>query len=137
MRTKRITSLVAAVAVAAVALLGCSSDDKDEATDDDKTESTTSTTTPDAKSAPVKVDATDLGAEARVTVEPGARIEITTDGVTEVSSSDEQTVKPIQPGEDEDLGDKPGAEALIAGDAVLKLFDKDGKELYEVEVFVE
>jgi hypothetical protein len=136
MRTKNLPLLITTVAVAAIALLGCSSDDEDEGTDG--TSSTTaSTTTPDGQGAPIKVDASDLGAEERVTMEPGGMMEITTDGVTEVSTSDDTVLKAIQPGEDETLGDKAGAEAIVAGDAVLTLFDKDGKELYEVEVTVE
>lgn len=136
MRTKNLPLLITTVAVAAIALLGCSSDDEDEGTDG--TSSTTaSTTTPDGQGAPIKVDASDLGAEERVTMEPGGMMEITTDGVTEVSTSDDTVLKAIQPGEDETLGDKAGAEAIVAGDAVLTLFDKDGEELYEVEVTVE
>jgi hypothetical protein len=128
--------MVTGVAVAAIALLGCSSDDTDE--DADGTSSTTaSTTTPDGQGAPIKVDASDLGAEERVTMEPGGMMEITTDGVTEVSTSDDTVLKAIQPGEDQTLGDKAGGEAIAAGDAVLTLFDKDGTQLYEVEVTVE
>ena len=136
MRTKKLHLLIATVSVSAVALLGCSSDDKDEGTDG--TSSTTaSTTTPDGKSPPVEVDATDLGAEERITMEPGGMIEITTEGVTEVSSSDDTVLQAIQPDTNKWTGEHAGAEAMAAGDAVLTLSDKDGKELYEVEVTVE
>lgn len=137
MRTKKLPTLIASASVAAIALFGCS-DDKDEGGDaTSTTASTTSTTTPDGQGAPVKVDASNLGAEERITMEPGGMIEITTDGVAEVTSSDDTVLKAIQPGDDETLGDKAGAEAVDAGDAVLTLHDKDGEELYEVEVTVE
>lgn len=124
MRTILRTALIGIVVLAPAA--SCSSEDSDDAT----TTSTESSTTSQQVVAPIIVD----GPE-QLSVEVGAALDIVTDGVTEVSSSDERVLEVSQPSTDGSAEFNAGARALVGGEATLTVSGEDG-ELYSVEVEV-
>lgn len=124
MATRLRTALIGMVVLAPLA--SCSSDDSSDAT----TATTAASTTSQQVVAPVIVD----GPE-QLSVEVGAALDIVTDGVTEVTSSDETVLEVTQPSTDGSAEFNAGAAALVAGDAVLTVSGEDG-ELYTVEVEV-
>lgn len=121
LRTARTGTVLGLVAV--VGLLGCSDDSSTTTTEE-------STGTTQQVVAPIIVD----GAE-ELTVEVGATLDIVTDGVTGVTSSDEAVLEPSQPSTDGSAVFNAGATALAPGDASLTVSGESGV-LYTVEVEV-
>lgn len=81
--------------------------------------------------APVIVDTDDP-----VTIQVGRAIDVTTDDVTRVDTSDDSVLEVTQPTDDGSAQFNAGATAKAAGTATLTVWDND-KVLYAVEVTVE
>lgn len=71
-----------------------------------------------------------------IDVEVGAIIDVVTDGVERVSSSDESVLVVTQPSDDGSAEYHAGATALAEGDAVLSVHGVGDELLYEVDVTV-
>lgn len=130
----RVAQIAAISLVTAVPLAGCGSDDAP----------TTAAPTTDA----AELDAPGTSEVARalppvivdgpedLDVEVGAAIDIVTEGVVSVSSSDESVLGVSQPSDDGSATYNAGAVALSTGRATLTVSGADGATLYEVAVEV-
>lgn len=116
---KRILLLTIGILFAGL-LVGCGGDDS-TATDDANLEVLP----------PIIVD----GPET-LTLKVGNTIDITTEGVTEVSTDNPQVLEVTQPSDDGSAQFNAGAVVVDAGEAKLTVSDESG-ELYVVDVFAE
>lgn len=121
--------MLAIAAVALVPLAACSSGTEDQ----DVIEGPETSVAEDGNEviAPVIVDSADP-----VTIQVGRAIDVTTDDVTRVETSDDSVLEVTQPSDDGSAQFNAGATAKAAGNATLTVYDND-KVLYEVEVTVE
>ncbi|MFV0317191.1 MAG: hypothetical protein ACK5O2_09565 [Microthrixaceae bacterium] len=134
----RIRTFSAAAAVSLLTITGLSacSDGAEEqdVIEGPETSTTVSTDVPGSDRsvvAPVIVDSSDP-----VSIEVGRVIDITTDGVTEVESSDSAVLEVSQPSDDGSAKFNAGATAKAPGNATITVKGDSGV-LYEVEVTVE
>lgn len=81
--------------------------------------------------APVIIDS-----DEPVTIQVGRAIDVTTDDVTRVDTSDDSVLEVTQPSDDGSAQFNAGATAKAAGNATLTVYNND-EVLYEVEVTVE
>jgi hypothetical protein len=122
-------SILAVAVVSLVLVAGCS----DGADEQDVIDGPETSVADDGNQvvAPVIVDSEDP-----VTIEVGRAIDVTTDGVTRVDTSDDSVLEVTQPTDDGSAQFNAGATAKAAGTATLTVYDND-KVLYAVEVTVE
>jgi hypothetical protein len=122
-------SILAVALISLVPFVGCS----DGTEEQDVIEGPETSVADDGNQvvAPVIVDTDDP-----VTIEVGRAIDVTTDGVTRVDTSDDSVLEVSQPTDDGSAQFNAGATAKAAGTATLTVYDND-KVLYTVEVTVE
>ncbi len=122
-----------------VPMTGCSDSTEDQAVIEGPETTDSGTTGSDATSpqdgeevvAPVIVED-----DQPVTIETGRMIDVTSDGVTEVATSDDSVLEVTQPRDDGSAQFNAGATAKAPGVATLSVYAGD-ELLYEVEVTVE
>jgi hypothetical protein len=71
-----------------------------------------------------------------IDVEVGAIIDVVSDGVERVDTSDDAVLSVTQPSDDGSAQFNAGATAVAEGDAVLSVYGEDDELLYEVDVTV-
>ena len=122
-------ALLAVAVVALVPFAGCS----DGAEEQDVIEGPETSVADDGNQvvAPVIVDSDDP-----VTIQVGRVIDVTTDDVTRVDTSDDSVLEVTQPTDDGSAQFNAGATAKAAGNATLTVYDND-TVLYAVEVTVD
>ncbi len=128
---RSITSATLVSLALLVPLTGCSDSTEDQAVIDGPETTDAGTTGDEEVVAPVIVED-----EKPVRVQAGRSIDVTTEGVTEVATSDEAVLEVTQPRDDGSAQFNAGATAKAPGSATLSVYAGD-ELLYEVEVTVE